>query len=495
VLRRDLPFDGYIRVSRVGDRGERLRSPDWQRREIRDAANARGLTVRQVISDLDESGGSDQRPGLLRIIRRIEQGKSAGIVVAKLDRFSRDLEQSLRLARRIEEAGGQIISFAEPNDRTTPEGVLQVNFLMAVAQHQRDVAKRNFAKARAGAVATGIWPAPLVPVGYRLRGSKDRRLVPDERLAPIVASAFDLAAAGVGPSSVGDYLASQGAATAMGSKTWSKQAVAYLLANRVYIGEVRSGDFINTDAHQPIVDRATFEAAQRPRRQLGRARGTYLLSGLARCFNCRHALQGTVSSRGRRRYRCTRRHAGGLCPDPVSCNADELEAIIEREFFGLVRRLELAGDAIDAATDLSALETTLAKAERDLEAWRDDSDTQEILGRDGWLDGLRVRQQRVGQARTELADARTAEAGTVEFPPVAELRGLWAQMAVEDRREHLQAVIDVVALRRPPSGGSLDDGIVIWPAGAGPELPRRGFHRRPVLRAFDGPDGAGVATR
>jgi hypothetical protein len=32
--------------------------------------------------------------------------------------------------------------------------------------------------------------------------------------------------------------------------------------NRVYLGEARNGEYFHPNAHEPIVDRATFEAAQ-----------------------------------------------------------------------------------------------------------------------------------------------------------------------------------------------------------------------------------------
>jgi Recombinase len=108
--------------------------------------------------------------------------------------------------------------------------------------------------------------------------------------------------------------------TSQGSKTWSKQAVYGLLSNRVYLGELSYGDpprFVNENAHEPIVDLATWEAAQHPngsKLTALRSESGYLLSGIARCSGCRCCLQGTRTSRGKRIYRCTRTRAAGICP-------------------------------------------------------------------------------------------------------------------------------------------------------------------------------------
>src|SRR4051794_23080688 len=101
------PVDLYLRVSRVGGR-EHLISPDEQERRARDLARERALTVGRVLTDLDESGGKWERPGLQRALQRVQAGESGGIIVAWLDRLSRDSEHAHRLVREISEAGGAI---------------------------------------------------------------------------------------------------------------------------------------------------------------------------------------------------------------------------------------------------------------------------------------------------------------------------------------------------------------------------------------------------
>lgn len=486
-------FDGYIRVSRVGDRSERLRSPDFQEREIRREAKKRRLRVGRIISDLDQSGGRDDRPGLLEAIGRIEAGESAGIIVAKLDRFSRNLTQATALAERIMSAGGRIYSYAEPADWTTSDGELQINLALAIAQHQRRRANEYFESAKAAAIERGVPINPRIAPGYQ-RDANSGRLVVVPEVAAVIREVFERRVAGAGPSALGDFLGAQAVATSMGSLTWSKQAVYGLLANRVYLGELRYAGYVNPKSHEPIVDRATWEAAQLQHSRLPANRGdVYLLTGLIRCWSCRYSLQATRTSRRQRIYRCTRRHASGQCPSPARLDADTAEEHVLSAF----RQWADLAPAMQAVTDTAAIDeasAALLGAESELADYRDDVELRKILGRDVWLDGLRERRHRVRQAEETLARAR------LDTPTVVQnIRALSTeldQMDVADQREALAQVIDCIALRSRALAPSVRGRIVIFWAGDGPrDLPRRGFREQPELRPFELPPSPAVAAR
>lgn len=491
-----LPFDGYGRVSRVGDRGERLRSFEFQEREVRAEAEKRSLGFGEFIIDEDYSGATDKRPGLLRVIERIERGVSGGLIVAKLDRFSRDELQALQLADRIARAGGRIYSYAESADRTTPEGEFQVGitFLVAQLEHRRKAAE--FEKSKAAAIAAGIAVNPRLAPGVRRRD--DRRLEPDPDVAPVIVRAFEARAAGAGPSDVGDMLERSGVPTSMGSTMWSKQAVYGLLSNRVYLGELRQGKHVNEMALEPIVDRALWEAAQRPdqRRRPTRSRLEHpdIGLGLLRCASCRYTLNATNSSRGRRVYRCPGRHAGGRCPGPARAYADEVDPLLERTFFAIAENWRARGSVTDSAA-VDGLRAALGKAERALALYRDDADLEATVeamgGMAAWREGLRIRRERVEAAALELAEAER-DLVVPDVPQVTALRAEWPRIGARERRQHLATLIDCVALL-PADGTAIARRVVVFRRGAGPtDLPRRGFRQRPTIRPFDLPASAGV---
>lgn len=496
MVKPSLPVDVYVRVSRVGKRGERLISPDEQERRAREHAVQHGLQVGEVLpADLDESGGKLDRPGLNEALRRVEAGKSGGIIVAWLDRLSRDSEHAHGLVRRMTDAGGVIYAPDAPADWTTPEGELQGGFAFLLATYVRKRARAGFERAKAQAVERGIPVITRPAVGYRQR--EDRTLEPDPVAAPVVRAVFERRAAGGGPTELATLLEREGITTSQGSRTWSKQAIYNMIANRVYLGELRYGSddrYVNAESHEPVVDIALWTAAQHPNgRSLARVGegSAWLLTGLLRCTACRYCLQGTTTSRRQRIYRCTRRHAGGICPAPARIDAQRVESAVVGAFWRVTADLEAQGSAAHHAVDLSGLEGALDRADRALKQWMS-AEVQEAIGDMGeYAAGLRERRATRDGAAEALGRARAVAASpAVDVPSVETLRSAWERMTTRDRRELLGLRIDTIALGRDPVG------IVVYPAGTGPvDLPRRGFKVAPVLEPFpDAPRGARVLT-
>ncbi|HZA59371.1 MAG TPA: recombinase family protein, partial [Solirubrobacterales bacterium] len=98
-------LDAYIRVSRVAGReGEAFISPKVQRERIESWADGHGHTIGRWFEDLDQPGSRLERPGLTEIMSRVEARESAGVIVAKLDRFGRSVVHLARLIERLREA-------------------------------------------------------------------------------------------------------------------------------------------------------------------------------------------------------------------------------------------------------------------------------------------------------------------------------------------------------------------------------------------------------
>jgi hypothetical protein len=392
--------------------------------------------------------------------------------------------------REIGEVGGAIYAPDAPADWTSPEGELQAGIVFAFAQYVRKRARAGFERAKARAIADGIPVATRPPAGYRKRA--DRRLEPDPAAAPTVSEVFRRRARGAGPVELADLLAANSVPTSQGSATWSKQAVYGLIANRAYLGELSYGKpprYVNATAHEPIIDAATWQAAQKPNGTLAPPRSEaspFSLTGIVRCAACRYALQGTRTGRRKRIYRCTRRHSGGMCPDPVRVDADAIEDTITEAFWALYGELLMQASADTDTAGITDLEATAEASERAYVQWRDDpeaadEDYDEYRAR---LRSLRKRRdgdrEAVGRAKASLPDV-------TNMPATADLRAAWATMTAQDRRGFLGDAIKCVAISRTGE-------MVVYPAGSAPsDLPRRGFTKAPVLRGFDAPpDGARV---
>ncbi len=346
-----LPFDIGVRVSRVGAReGDSFISPSLQLRRARDHADARGLKVGVVFEELDVSGGDPDRPDLELAVRRVEEGKSGGIIVLRFDRFARDMAVWAGCLKRIQDAGGTVLSVLEGADLRTPDGRTMANMLMSIAQGQRENAVLNFADGRREAVKRGVHICPVPPAGYARESGMP--LHPDPAAAPVISELFDRAAAGESWSTLARWLEAQGVRTAYGNAGWSPIGVKRLVRNRAYLGIAYHGEFERADSHPALTDRETWERAQRRQRQT-RPRSQcrpWLLAGLVRCAGCRY-VPAPFFARGKRRFKCRRCYPGGVCPAPVDALSGGLEDHVVDAFFAELGDIELQAAEADSARD------------------------------------------------------------------------------------------------------------------------------------------------
>lgn len=421
---------GYVRVSRVGERSETLISPKLQERAIRAWAERAGEEVVMLEAELDASGGDDSRPVLLSAIERIERGELDGLAVWRFDRFTRSLASSLRFLERIEAAGGQLRSASEPLDATTPEGKMVRNFLLSIAQGEREQKGAEFERAKADAVARGIHISGHVPLGY-VR-APDRRLVADPVAGPLIAELFRRRIAGASWRELAEH-----AAGVLGRPMYGP-TISRVLANRVYLGEARQGRHVNRDAHEPLVDVATFEAAQldTPRPARGN-NGPSLLGGLIRCAGCSWRMAPTVK-RGVREYRCRRRGARGVCPSPTTITAPVVEPLVESAFLALVEAQPVEAQAL--SDRIAEAEGVLEGAIRARDEFARAVDVAG-LGAEHVAAGLRQRARDVEAARRALAEAKLRASPVPAAGIVAEV---WPQLSVAERSHVLRRSLSVV---------------------------------------------------
>jgi site-specific DNA recombinase len=422
-------YAGYVRVSRVGDRRETLKSPEDQEREIRRWAKTSGNNVEILPAELDRSGADDDRPILLGAIERIEAGELAGIVVCRLDRFTRSLASSVRMIERIEKAGGKVISATEPVDNGSD---LLRNITLSIAQDERDRRAEDFERSKAAAIRAGIYVG-RAPLGY-LKG-EDRRLAPDPDVAPVVREAFQRRAAGESWSGLATFMAERL------DRGMLPASVRVMIQNPAYTGVARQGTHQNPNAHEPIVDRATFEAAQldHPRPPRGK-HGTGLLVGIVRCAGCSKRMTSTVGEKGRV-YRCRRRHAGGECPEPASIGA-YIEPYVTAAVFAHLKEGKIT---YTQRTDaLATAQTALDEAERRRDELHKALDIADV-GAENFAAAMRDVVGDVERCKRELAEAHLAAAPAPQHTDVADVLD---ELDRDELRRVLGGALGVVWVRR-----------------------------------------------
>lgn len=144
----------YHRVS------TRDQNPALARRELRQAARARGL---QIALDIEETGSGawNNRPGLRRVMEAARKGEVSAVLVWKLDRFGRSTLDVLSNIKSLTNAGVRFVAVTQGLD-VRPEGDamsnLIVTVLSGVAEFERAlIAERTALAAKAARQAGRPW--------------------------------------------------------------------------------------------------------------------------------------------------------------------------------------------------------------------------------------------------------------------------------------------------------------------------------------------------
>lgn len=101
-----------------------------------------------------QSGANRVRPQLEKLLSMLGEGDT--ILVVKLDRLSRSLQDLLTIAREIEKKGAHLRSLQDPLiDTTSPNGKLIFGIFAVLAEYERDLIRARTLDGLAAARARG----------------------------------------------------------------------------------------------------------------------------------------------------------------------------------------------------------------------------------------------------------------------------------------------------------------------------------------------------
>ncbi len=227
---------GYVRVS-TEDQGEFGSSPDAQASRIRAYCEAAKLDLVDLVN-VDESAKSLDRPGLKAVLARLDAGEVQGVVVAKVDRLTRDVGDLEELLRHYfgPGAGKRLYSVAEVVDTSSAKGRFLLRLHVALAQLERETTVErtqevlDFKRAkgdRTGGVPYGWDLDPTGPVNKR---GRPVRLIPNPEEQEVIAVILAWKAGGMGLRTIAEQLNFASVSTKQGRGIWSHSAVAKILA-------------------------------------------------------------------------------------------------------------------------------------------------------------------------------------------------------------------------------------------------------------------------
>jgi DNA invertase Pin-like site-specific DNA recombinase len=269
----------------------------------------------ELYDDGGYSGGTMERPGLKQLLSEVEAGKVDVIVLYKVDRLTRSLADFARIVEVLDGAGASFVSITQSFNTTTSMGRLTLNVLLSFAQFEREVTGERIRDKIAQSKAKGMWMGGVVPLGYDV---SERKLVINKAEAATVRMIFDRYAALGSTGELTDDLRAKGVVTkqrvfsdgrCFGGIPFGRGALAHLLKNCAYVGEVRHREKVYPGEHLPIIERELWDKVQallagntRERRTTSRATEKSLLTGMI-TDGLGRPMTPTHSTRGTRRYR------------------------------------------------------------------------------------------------------------------------------------------------------------------------------------------------
>lgn len=338
----------YIRVSTL-EQAQEGYSVGEQKERLIAYCKAKDWLIADIYVDGGYTGSNLNRPGIQKLIS--ETDKFDLVLVYKLDRLSRSQRDTLYLIEEVfRPKGVDFISMQESFDTSTPFGKAMIGLLAVFAQLEREQIKERTWMGRVARAKTGLHHGGgNIPIGYEY---EDGKLIVNPYEAEQVRKIYEWYLAGASLKGITDRLQDEGYTNKYSSyNSWS--SVRNILGNETYTGTLHFGDIVVEDAHEAIISKEQFNAAQilrgKRQEQYGSTafQSKHLLTGLLFCGHCggRYYLRNTGKYSYYACYSRTKQ-IKGMIKDPNCKNkiwkAQDLEPIIDAQIRELLSSPQMA---------------------------------------------------------------------------------------------------------------------------------------------------------
>jgi len=296
-------FVNAVIYARYSSHGQTEQSIEGQLRDNYAWAKQQGVTVVGEYIDRALSGTKDQRPDFQRMIEDAAKHQFEMVIVWKLDRFARNRYDSAIYKAKLKKHGVRVVSVKE-NITDSPEGIILEGLLESMAEYYSANLSQNVRRGLRESIAKGNFCGGTIPYGYRV---ENKKLVIDDKTAPMIRYMFEQYAAGVSKKDIIDELNRRGCCGRFG-KPLTPNSMTHVLPNTVYIGEYKYAGNVVPGLAQPMIDPELFAVVQERLKRnartpaVAKAKVSYLLQGKCFCGHCGTAMVGE----------CGRSHTGAV---------------------------------------------------------------------------------------------------------------------------------------------------------------------------------------
>ena len=214
------------------------------------------------------SGGNLDRPALQQLLKDIDAGRIDIIVVYKIDRLTRSLADFAKLVEAFDAKSISFVAVTQQFNTTTSMGRLTLNVLLSFAQFERELSSERVRDKVAASRRKGKWTGGTIPLGYSV---ENKKLVPHPQERKTVEYIFKRYLELKGAVKLIADLDAKGIVTKrrkakqkkyQGGIPFTYGPLAYLLRNRIYLGEMSHHGKWYPGEHEGILDSDLFERVQ-----------------------------------------------------------------------------------------------------------------------------------------------------------------------------------------------------------------------------------------
>ena len=327
-----------------------------------------GWEVYQIYSDDDYTGADRRRPQFNRLLKDAEQHKFDIILCKTQSRFTRELELVEKYIHGLFPIWGirfvSIVDNADTDNKGNKKS-RQINGL--VNEWYLEDMSDNIRSVLTNRRVNGLHIGAFALYGYRKDPDRKGHLLIDEEAAAVVREVFNLFAQGYGKTSIARILNARGIpnpteykrqhglrykqAVSKNSTLWKYFAIADMLENEIYIGNMVQGKYgsvsyktkqckprpkdqwyVVRGTHEPIIDQELWDKVCRRRAERSRpfSDGKIgIFARKARCAYCGYTLRSS-KTQDRHYLQCPNRHISvEACPGAFIAVSHLEEAVLE----------------------------------------------------------------------------------------------------------------------------------------------------------------------
>jgi site-specific DNA recombinase len=298
----------YLRKSEEGER-QQAQSIETQKRILNDLSMRQSLEVVDTIAESQSASKDLVRPAFAAMLERIRKGDADGLLVAHVDRISRNPDDSAAVSKLFKT--GRLVEIRTPSQVYTKENMLQLGIEFVIAE---DYSRRLSTRVKEGQQSKFLRGeyAGYAPVGYL---NKDGMIYIDPQYSRFIQSAFEQYATGqYSLKQLTNVLYDIGFRTRLSGKKVCKASVHRILRNIIYTGYIKQNGVIAKGIHEPIISKDIFDTVQKvlDGKFVGKAqKHDFLFRGYLTCAVCGCACTATIKKGRLEYYYCT--NGRGVC--------------------------------------------------------------------------------------------------------------------------------------------------------------------------------------